>query len=325
MVASAPSGKIGSPAYDQLVLLSAIVDSSDDAIISKNLDSIITSWNKSAERLFGYTAEEVIGQPITILIPPDRLEEEPEIISRLKRGERVDHFETVRRCKDGSLIDISLTISPLQDATGNIVGASKIARDTTEMKRADRAHRLLSAIVDSSDDAIISKSLDGIITSWNKSAERLFGYTAEEVIGQPITILIPPDRLEEEPEIISRLKRGERVDHFETVRRRKDGSLIDISLTISPVRDASGNIIGASKVARDITESKRMMVELQRANAVLEQFAYSASHDLQEPLRTVKIYGEILMQKYGEQLDPEGVDSVALSSKRGDPNGNPRA
>jgi PAS domain S-box-containing protein len=137
---------------------------------------------------------------------------------------------------------------------------------------------LLSAIVDSSDDAIISKSIDGgIITSWNESAKRLFGYTAEEAIGQPITILIPPDRLQEEAEIISRLKRGERVDHFETVRRRKDGSLIDISLTISPIRDASGNIVGASKIARDITESKRLMIELRRANALLEQFAYSAA------------------------------------------------
>jgi PAS domain S-box-containing protein len=167
---------------------------------------------------------------------------------------------------------------------------------------------LLSAIVDSSDDAIISKTLDGgIITSWNKSAERLFGYTAAEAIGQPITILIPTDRLGEEPEIIARLKRGERVDHFETVRRRKNGSLIDISLTISPIRDGGGRIIGASKVARDTTASKKMMMELQRANAVLEHFAYSASHDLQEPLRTVKIYGEILLQKHGDQLDPEGL------------------
>lgn len=113
--------------FDQLVLLSAIVDSSDDAIISKSLEGIITSWNKSAERLFGYTAEEAIGQSITMLIPTDRLDEEPRIISRLKRGERVDHFETVRKRKDGGLLDISLTVSPVRDAQGKIVGASKVA------------------------------------------------------------------------------------------------------------------------------------------------------------------------------------------------------
>jgi PAS domain S-box-containing protein len=169
---------------------------------------------------------------------------------------------------------------------------------------------LLSAIVDSSDDAIISKTLDGVITSWNKSAERLFGYAAEEAVGQSITILIPPDRLDEEPRILTRLKHGERVDHFETIRKRKDGSMIDISLTISPVRDRSGNIVGASKVARDITENKKMTVELQRANAVLEQFAYSASHDLQEPLRTVKIYGQILIENLGDRLDPEARSAL---------------
>src|SRR5579862_2332254 len=164
-----------------------------------------------------------------------------------------------------------------------------ITRDITEPKGAERAALLLGAIVDSSDDAIISKNLDGIITSWNKSAERLFGYTAAETIGQSITMLIPPDRLQEEPEIISRLKRGERVDHFETVRRRKDGTLIDLSLTISPVKDRHGNIIGASKIARDITErkqaeaeQKRIEDDLRRANHDLEQFAFSASHDLQE-------------------------------------------
>ena len=246
------------------LLLRAIVDSCDDAIISKNLDGVITSWNQSAERLFGYTAAEAVGQPVAnLLVPHDRLDEETHILARLKRGERVDHFETVRRRKDGTLLDISLTISPVRDSAGTVIGASKIARDISERKRDDRAALLLSAIVDSSDDAIISKDLNGVITSWNQSAERVFGYTAAEAIGQPVaTLLIPHDRQEEEPTILARLKRGERVEHFETVRRRKDGTLLDISLTISPVRNAQGVIAGASKIARDISESKRIRADL---------------------------------------------------------------
>jgi PAS domain S-box-containing protein len=178
--------------------------------------------------------------------------------------------------------------------------------------RADEsAQFLLSAIVDSSDDAIISKDLNGIITSWNKSAERLFGYTAAEAVGQSVaTLLIPADRQEEEPEILARLRRGERVDHFETKRRRKDGTLLDISLTISPVKDPRGNIIGASKIARDITEQLRILEALQKANerlaqsnADLEYFAYSASHDFQEPLRMVSAYSAMLRRKYGSKLD----------------------
>ena len=125
------------------------------------------------------------------------------------------------------------------------------------LSRDERAAQLLQAIVDSSDDAIISKDLNGIITSWNKSAERLFGYTEAEAVGKPITILIPPDRLDEEPQILARIKAGERVDHFETVRQRKDGRLLEISVTISPVRDHTGVVVGASKIARDITERKR--------------------------------------------------------------------
>src|SRR6476660_8676601 len=135
----------------------------------------------------------------------------------------------------------------------------------------DERLALLASIVDSSDDAIISKDLNGIITSWNKSAERLFGYTSEEVIGQPITILIPPDRLQEEPEILQRLRKGERVDHFETVRRRKDGILLDISLTISPVRDGEGRIVGASKIARDITDRREVERKLRESEQRLTE------------------------------------------------------
>ena len=132
-----------------------------------------------------------------------------------------------------------------------------ISMANTSEGHADLTQALLSAIVESSDDAIISKNLDGIITSWNKSAERLFGYTADEAIGNPVLMLIPQDRKSEEPAILDRLRRGERVDHFETVRVRKDGTLLDLSLTISPIRDSTGRVVGASKIARDITEQKR--------------------------------------------------------------------
>src|SRR5205823_6387612 len=160
-----------------------------------------TSWNKSAERIFGFTAAEAIGQPVaSLLIPADRQDEEPSILARLRRGERIDHFETKRKRKDGALLDISLTISPVRDTDGAVIGASKIARDLTGKKQTERSALLLSAIVDSSDDAILSKDLNGVITSWNKSAERIFGYTAEEAIGQPVAkLLIPADRQDEEP------------------------------------------------------------------------------------------------------------------------------
>jgi len=170
------------------------------------------------------------------------------------------------------------------------------------------AAELLRAIIESSDDAIISKDLNSVITSWNKSAERLFGYTEAEAIGKPITILIPPDRLDEEPQILSRIRSGERVDHFETTRVRKDGKLIDISLTISPVRDRTGRIVGASKIARDITERRKADADLRRANRDLEQFAYSASHDLQEPMRTVNIYSELLTKRYHDKLDGQALE-----------------
>ena len=246
--------------------LSAIVESSDDAIISKDLNGIIRSWNRGAERIFGYASDEVLGKPITIVIPQDRLDEEPEILSRLQRGERVDHFETVRKRKDGTLITVSLTISPVRDASGTIIGASKVARDVTEQKRISHLQERLAAIVESSDDAIYSEDLDGKVCSWNRGARQMFGYGADEIIGKSIYSLVPPGR---EPEItwmLDQLRRGERVQNYETKRRAKDGRVFDLSLTASPVLDASGAVIGASRVARDIRESRRAEQAIQALN-----------------------------------------------------------
>ncbi len=147
-----------------------------------------------------------------------------------------------------------------------------------------RESLLLAAIVETSDDAIISKDLNGIITSWNRAAERLFGYTAPEVIGRPVTILMPPERVDEEPGILRRVRRGERIEHYETVRRRKDGTLFDVSLSVSPLVDHDGKVIGASKIARDITERKRIEQELRDANRHKDEFLAILSHEMRNPL-----------------------------------------
>jgi PAS domain S-box-containing protein len=196
-------------------------------------------------------------------------------------------------------------------------GHAKAPDEVTSMLEMRKLQERLAAIVESSDDAIVSKDLTGKIQSWNRGAERLFGYTADEVIGKPITIIIPSDRLHEEFDILSRLKRGERVEHFETIRKHKDGSLLNISLTVSPVKDAQGIVVGASKVARNITERKLQEKALQEANEALkqsnedlEQFAYSASHDLQEPLRTASAFSEMLQMKFGGKLGGEGDEFI---------------
>jgi PAS domain S-box-containing protein len=243
--------------------LAAAVDSSDDAIMTKTLDGVIRSWNRGAERLFGYTAGEAVGQPIFLIIPEDRIAEEHEVLTLLRRGERIDHFETIRQAKDGRRIPISLTVSPVRDNRGNLIGASKVARDLRPGLQRDELRARLAAIVQSSDDAIVAKTLDGVITHWNEGAERLFGYTAKEAVGQSIFLIIPDERKPEEEDVLSRLRRGERIKHFETIRQTKDGRRVPVSLSVSPIRDDQGRVIGAAKVARDVSdrvERERMQV-----------------------------------------------------------------
>jgi PAS domain S-box-containing protein len=170
----------------------------------------------------------------------------------------ITNYETTRRRKDGTEVQISLTVSPIYDDAGVVIGASKIARDVGSKKRAETAVRRLAAVVTSSDDAIITKTLEGVITSWNPAAERMFGYTEAEAIGRSIRMLIPADRQAEEDLVVSSIRAGQALSHYETVRQRKDGSTLHISLTVSPLVDEHGRIIGASKIARDITERVRL-------------------------------------------------------------------
>jgi PAS domain S-box-containing protein len=252
-------------------LLAAIVDSSDDAIVSKTLDGVITSWNRGAERLFGYTAAEAVGQHILLIIPHERRAEEDDVLAHIRRGDKIDHFETERQTKDGRRVAVSLTVSPVRDSDGRIIGASKVARDITERRQSEWVRAHLAAIIDSSDDAIVSKGLDGVITSWNRGAERLFGYTEAEAVGQHIFLIVPDDRRSEEEDVLAHLRRGERIDHFETVRQTKDGRRLIISLTVSPLKDSSGKVVGASKVARDITDRRLAEEALKRAHEELEE------------------------------------------------------
>ena len=245
-----------------LAFLGSIVESSDDAIVGMTIDGFIISWNAAATRIFGHAQTDAMGQHIGLLIPPELQEEEKRILEKVSRGERVDHFETVRVTKLGQRIRVSLTVSPVRDATGLVIAASEVARDIESQKRSERASAQLAAIVETSDDAIVSKTLDGIIQSWNAGAERIFGHTAAEIIGKHITTIIPPELHDEERTIIDRIRSGERIEHFDTIRVGKNGRRIPISLTVSPILDTRGAIVGASKIARDISDRQRAEREI---------------------------------------------------------------
>jgi PAS domain S-box-containing protein len=204
----------------------AIIDSTDDAVIGKNVDGIVTLWNRAAERICGFSHAEMVGRSTADLVPAYKHDEENEVMARALGGERVDHYETILLHKSGRPIEMSLTVSPILDDSGKLVGVSHIARDITERKAMDRQALHLSALVSSSDDAIASKDLNGTVLSWNHAAERMFGYTAAEIIGQSIRLIIPSVRRNEGDDVLRSVRAGERVEHFDTIRRRKDGALI---------------------------------------------------------------------------------------------------
>lgn len=248
-----------------LLRLVAIVESSDDAIISKDLNGIINSWNKGAERILGYSADEIVGKPITTLIPPDRLDEEREILARIRRGEPVEHFETVRRRRDGQRISVSLTISPIKNEQGQVIGASKILRDITQRKEADeRLRRALDfdeTVMLSMGEGLFTVDTKGLVTFMNPAAQRMFGWTLDEMIGRrmhDVTHHTRPDGTpfpHEDCAAFQVMSKGEMLSEFEDVFIRKDGSFFDVVYSSSPLR-SNGQVTGLVVVFRDVTDRK---------------------------------------------------------------------
>jgi PAS domain S-box-containing protein len=302
-------------AFETQQRLAAIVLNSHEAIVSKTLRGEILSWNEAATRMYGYTESEAIGQPIEIIIPEDRRLEELEIRGQIQSGTPVQRYETVRRRKDGSLLEVSLSISPVKNAGGEIIGAAGFARDITESRRFER----LAEIVIRSGDAIVVKNLDsGRIEDWNDAATEMYGYVREEAIGQPIEILIPEHLRKAEVEQRSKIKKGEEIPHHETVRRHRNGTLIDVSLSISPIRDAAGNVVAAARIARDISERKRLEKEREHATGLLERFVDFTTHDFKTPLHHAVLYAQQARRTLGSGADPEVLEllDIVISNAR---------
>ena len=268
--------------------LAAIVESSDDAIIGKSLDSTILSWNAAATRLFGYDASEIIGQSVLRLIPPELRHEEPEIVARIARGERIEHYETTRVRKDGSRLEISLSVSPIRDASGAVVGGAKIARDITERRRAEARLREQADLLDLAQDAIIVRDAEDRITFWNAAAERTYGWTRAEVEGRPVHELLQT-RFSDGREEIQRSLRDRAEWTGDLVQTRRDGAEVVMSSRWAARLDEKGRIVSVLEANRDVTDARRLeqaerelTEQLQEQAAELEQQAMELEQQVEE-------------------------------------------
>jgi PAS domain S-box-containing protein len=296
--------------------LNTVINHAVDGLISIDNEGVIEHFNPACERIFGYGLEEVLGRKIEMLMSEPPPANSGGLLHYFSASQEqttgMVKCEVHAKRKDGSVFPMELALSSFQLKDGRYF--PEILRDVSVRKQVEEKKALLAAIVASSDDAIISKTLEGVITSWNVGAERLLGYSAEETIGRHINLIIPPERLDEERDILERLDRGEEIHHFETARLNKNGQHINVSLTTSRVQGATGRVIGISTIIRDITAQKKIEAELlgytlalEQSNSELDEFAHIASHDLKEPLRGMFNNATFLHEDYQDKLDSRGV------------------
>ena len=309
--------------------LAAIVESSSDAIIGRSLDGTITIWNKGAEETYGYSADEAIGRPISILVPPNRQDELPEILEKIRKGETIRHYETKRLCKDRKLIDVSITVSPIKEANGNITGASVIARDITERKRAQEALRKSEEryreIVENANDIIYTHDLAGRFLSLNKAGERITGYSREEALNMNIADVVAPECLEEARQMLLKKTRGESLTNYNLVIIAKNGQRVVLEINSRPVFE-KGGVACIQGIARDVTERKRTEEALRWTEEQLRQsqkleaigrLAGGIAHDFNNLLTIITGYSDLVLRRLNKK-DPhrEKIEEVKKAAQR---------
>ena len=293
-------------------------------VVVRGLDGQIRLWTTGMQQLYGYTAAEAVGRVshelLKTVFPRPLLDIEAEMLDKGAWS-----GELVHRRRDNDIVVVASRWSLFRDKDGTPNAVTEVNNDVTKQRNAEADRLRLASIIETSEDAIIGKSLEGLVTSWNKAAETLFGYAAEEILGRPVAILFPPSSVADEALILERLRRGEHIQHYETVRLRKDGAEVHVSLSISPICDLAGKIVGASKIARDITEQTRTLQRLEETQAELRHvsrlsamgtMASSLAHELNQPLTAAKNYLAALRRlTAAPELDRERIGQIAARAE----------